>query len=156
PQLHNLRRVSDRVARIDRAEPAQLTEAWRYAEHRHPLGACAALIVLAPAILHRKPHPHAGCVPAGGTERPEQRLRSGGFVEMKRLRVETLRERFDLFGHEGVAADLGKVADAHVLEEAHQPTPDTLAASRRANIGLTVRVINTTPEEPRSWNRNLT
>ena len=67
------------------------------------------------------------------------RLRRRGLVEMERLRIEPPRERLDLLGREGVAADLGTVADAHVLEEPHQPdipSCDALAASRRPNIGL--------------------
>jgi hypothetical protein len=47
-------------------------------------------------------------------------LRSSGLVEVKWLWIETLRKRFDLFEREGVAANRGPVADAHVLEEPHQ------------------------------------
>src|SRR5262245_9102400 len=83
----------------------------------------------------------------------------GSLVEMERLRIEARRKRLDLFSHESVAADTGPITDGDVLEEPHQPSaPSRLAsvAARRANIGLTVRVIRQAPEESTSSNRNLT
>src|SRR5262245_8232281 len=76
---------------------------------------------------------------------------------MEQLRIEARRERLDLLGRKGVAADLGGLADADVLKVFHFAALSTLAAvSRRANIGFTVRVITSAPVESVSSNRNLT
>ena len=46
-------------------------------------------------------------------------FRGGRVVDMKRLRIEALRERLDVLGGKGMAADLARLADADVLEELH-------------------------------------
>src|SRR5262245_66240080 len=83
-------------------------------------------------------------------------------VEMKGLRIEARREGFDVFGGEGMAAELAHLADANVLEELH----DLLAAfgsrsrpalpARRPNIGLTISVITGWSAALMSSNRHLT
>src|SRR5215510_2706623 len=82
----------------------------------------------------------------------------GPLVEMERLRIKARRKRLDLFGRERVTADLGLVTHGDILEEPHQPGASRVASTavRRANIGLTVRVIRQAPEESTSSNRNLT
>src|SRR5262249_56679817 len=83
------------------------------------LAARAPRFVLAPAVVDHQPHPDAGGVPARGAQPAEMRARGRRLVEMKGLRIEARREGFDIFGGEGVAAELALLADANVLEELH-------------------------------------
>ena len=55
------------------------------------------------------------------------------FVEMERLRIEFARERLDLVGGEGVAADLDAGADDEILEEIHAPSLRRRAARTSAS-----------------------
>jgi len=72
-----------------------------------------------PATVDQESHPDAGDVPARGAEPAEVRACRGRVVDMERLRIEALRERLDVLGGKGVAADLAGLADADVLEELH-------------------------------------
>src|SRR5262249_3554056 len=105
--------------------------------------------------------PDAGRVPARGAEPAEMRARGGRLVEMERLRIEARGECLDVLEREGVAGDLGDLAAADVLEEFHDRPPACSPscdppAARRANIGLTIRVITGCADTPMSSKRNLT
>ena len=65
------------------------------------------------------------------------RARRGRFVEMERLRIEAPRERLDVVGGEGVAAELGALADRDVLEELHDAA--CVRRSRRPSISDVVK-----------------
>ena len=63
------------------------------------------------------------------------RARRGRLVEVERLRIEAARERLDVVGGEGVAAELDAVADRDVVEELHA------GPRRAASISDVVSVI---------------
>src|SRR5262245_1791017 len=88
------------------------------------------------------------------------RARGRRLVEMKGLRIEARREGFDIFGGEGVAAELALLADANVLEELHGLLAAfgsrAALAARRPNIGLTIKVITGWSAALMSSKRNLT
>src|SRR5262249_323561 len=150
-------RIGDGVAGVYGVRPAQVAKAGRDAEHGHRLAARAPLCVFPPAILGRQAHPKACGVPTRRAQSAEQRMCGGGLVDIERLGIEARGERLDLLSRESVPADLGLIANPHILEELHQPASRLAsAAARRANIGLTVIVISCASEESTSSNRNLT
>ena len=57
-------------------------------------------------------------------------------VEVKGLRIVAAREGLDLLGREGVAAELGALADRHVLEVSHgaASVPIPKFANARGNL----------------------
>src|SRR6266576_6928757 len=73
------------------------------------------------------------------------RARRLGFVDMERLRIEARRENLDVVGSERVAAEIADLTDTNVVEELHDSrlacggAPGGDLASRRPNIGLTIK-----------------
>src|SRR6185312_6388250 len=109
----------DGVAHIDRLEPAQLADAGRRPGLGGRLAGGAHALGLAPLEVDEVAHVDRGRVPARGAQRSEMRARRLSLVDVEALRVVAARERLDLVRREGVAAELGTLADAHVLEVPH-------------------------------------
>src|SRR5262245_46391386 len=162
PHLGDLSRVRDRVAHIDRLGPFQIAETGRRPELSNGLAASAQLLVLAPAEIDQQTHPDTGGVPARGAEPAEMRARGLGFVEMKRLRIEARREALDVLGSEGVAPEIADLTDTNVVEELHDSglargcAPAGDPASRRPNIGLTIKLIIGCSDASTSSSRSFT
>ncbi len=112
---------ADRVAGIDGLQPFQLLETGGGADTRDRKSGRFALGPLPLPMADIELHPDRLRVPAGGEEPAEMALRRGVLVEVEGLRIEGLREAFDLLGGEGVRADLVARADLQVLEEIHAP-----------------------------------
>src|SRR5262249_30735869 len=138
-----------------RLEPAQLADAGRRALARRRLALTAQPLGLALLGRHEVAHEHRGGVPARCAQRPEMRARRRILVDVEALRIEARRERLDLVGREGVAAQLGALADPHVVEEPHDAAAP-LADGRRPNIRCGVSVITRTPSALNMSKRALT
>src|ERR1700722_1173901 len=157
-QLHDLAREGDRVARIDRLRPAQLADAGRGAVLRRRLAARPHVLGLAQLGVDEVAHVHRGRVPARGAQPAEMRARRGRLVEMEKLRIEAARERLDLLRRKRVAAELGALADAHVLEVSHAPafSPSPADGERRPRMKCGVSVITRTSSALSMSRRALT
>src|SRR5450759_4365829 len=73
------------------------------------------------------------------------------FVDMEELRVEALRERLDLVGGEGVAADRESIADLDFLEIFHGRG----SGWRRPSIEVVIIVVRQLPASSSTSNRNF-
>src|SRR5262245_2156127 len=160
--LDDLGRIRDRVADIDRLGPLQIAEAWRWPELADRLAASTQLLVLAATEIDEQPHPDAGGVPTRGAEPAEMRARRFCFVEMKRVWIEARREALDVVGCERVAPEIADLTDANVVEELHGArlacgcAAGGDPASRRANIGLTIKLMIDCSDASTSSSRNFT
>ena len=86
---------------------------------RDRLAARTPFVVFAAAAFDHQPHPDTHGMPAGGAQPLEMRPGGRLFVEMKRLRIETRRKRFDRLGGERVAPHATAFANLNILEELH-------------------------------------
>src|SRR5262249_50881415 len=96
-----------------------------------------------------------------GAEPAEMRARRFCFVEMKRVWIEARREALDVVGCERVAPEIADLTDANVVEELHGArlacgcAAGGDPASRRPNIGLTIKVMIDCWDASTSSSRNF-
>src|SRR5262249_30013933 len=139
-RLDDLARERDGIARVDGLDPFELAEAGRRAGAADRLAARAHRLLLAQPILDDEPDADRAGMPARRHQAAEMPAHRGVLVDMERLWIEAPGERLDLLRREGMAAEVGLLADGNVLEILHAPL-----LFRRPNMLTFSWVINSSP-----------